>query len=834
MSEDFKHVGKDFEVPDGRPKVTGDAKFVDDYQFSDLLHAKTVKSPYAHARVVNIDTAAAEEMDAVKAIATYEDAPEPGLGQPVLAEEPMVYGYPVAAVAADNEYAAAAAVEAIEVEYEVLDHVIDPVETLKPGSPNARPDGNVPTGEAGGESAEGQGGAGNQIGTVKLDNAEFVDEDGNDLLMPRNIPEDAWNLKWSWGDVNQGFENATETVENTVKAQPIPTNPLEPRSTVIDWGADGRVKAWVSSQSMSLTHTGLAGMLGISPTDLTVINNFTGGGFGSKGTSYPQMGVPGLLSKQVNRPVKIRGSRKEEFHWGNGRSTLILRSKIGVDDDGNIVAMDLEAIGDAGAYGADGLSVVSSGYNCLSQIYQPETLRVRGLGTFTNTPKRWPQRGPGQNQAGLAISQVLDEAAEELGMDPFELKRINAPQQDAPDGEFDPENAPVANASRAPMSSAHLGAAYEQAAEAIDYESKRERSGTMEGSKVYGVGSGGASHHCGYIGFDGLVGVHTDGTVEVRQGAGNLGTESFAAVGRMVAETMGVPWDQVEVSWGRSDEASFTLGQFSSNTTFTEGLANVKAAETAIQYLSELAAEELGGAPEDYEVTEGTVVNSETGESLSLGETAQLAVDTGGKYDGSEIPQQYQETLVPLTIGAARGLTGNALVAFGKSTGEDLGGYVTAMAGAIAEVSVDVQTGEVTVEEMANWNDSGRVIHPESFSAQVEGGTIQGTGYALMERYRHDEDTGIPLNTDFYKNKAPGILDYSETPLKVGAVGAPDPFGPHGAKGVGEPPYGSAAAAIASAVRDALGVTFTEFPMTPSAVLEKIRNGETAVDLEEI
>lgn len=825
MSGEFKYVGEDFEVPDGRAKVTGEAKYADDYLFDDVLHAKTVKCPYAHAKVKNVDTSAAEEMSGVLATATYEDAPDSGIGMPVLAEEPRVFGYPVAAVAATDEYTAAAAVEAIDVEYEVLDSVIDPVKTLKPGSPNPRTEGNIATGEAGGESSEGQGGGTNAIDTLKLEEAEFTDEYGREF--PVGVDEDNWGLKWSWGDVSKGFEKADHVVETAVESHPIATNPMEPRSTVIHWKSDDTVDAWVSSQSMSLTHLGLAGMLGITPANLSIVNNFTGGGFGSKGTAYPQMAVPALLSKQVNRPVKIRGTRKEEFHWGNGRATLIIKVKVGIDDDGNITALDLEGIGDSGAYSSDALSTLSSGYNCLTQCYQPETLRARGIGVFTNTPKRWPMRGPGQNQAGLIVSQIMDKVAEKAGVDPLELKTKNAAQQEQE--EFDPENMPVAGPDRAPLTSAHLGAAYEQAAEAIDYEEKKRRSGTIEDSKIYGVGAGSASHESGYIGFDGLIGIHTDGTVEVRQGAGNLGTESYAAVARMVAETLDVDWDNVEVTWGESDKSSFTLGQFSSNTTFTEGLANVKAAETAIEYLTELAADELGGQPDEYEVIGGEIVNDDTDESLTLGETAQLAVEAGGKYNGEEVPEKYTESLVPLTLAAARGLTGEALVAFGKSTGEDLGGFVTSLAGAIAEVSVDLETGKVKVEEMANWNDSGTVIHPESFSAQVEGGAVQGIGYVLSENYRHDEDTGIPLNTDFYKNKPPSILDYSERPLKVGAVGAPDPFGPHGAKGVGEPPYGAASAAVASAVRDALGVTFTEFPMSPSAVLEKIESGEADI-----
>ncbi|WP_435126891.1 xanthine dehydrogenase family protein molybdopterin-binding subunit [Halobaculum sp. D14] len=807
---DNQYVGQDFEIPDGRAKVTGEAKYADDYLFDNALDAKTVKSPYAHAKVQDIDTTAAEQMAGVEAVITYKDVPGTDIGQPILAEEPLVYGYPVAAVAAKDEYTAAAAVEEIDVEYEVLDHVVDPVETLKPGSPNARPEGNAPTGEAGGESAEGQGGATNAVGTIKWKNADFSER------FPKNPGK--YPLKWSWGDVEKGFEKADHVVEDTVESQPFATNPLEPRSTVAHWQSNGSVKVWGSSQSMSMTHTGLASMIGVSPANLTFINNFTGGGFGSKGTSYPQMGVPALLSKELNRPVKIRGTRKEEFHWGNGRSTLIAKIKVGITDDGTITALDIQGIADSGAYSADALSTLSSAYNSISQCWQPETLRVRGIGVFTNTPKRWPQRGPGQNQGGLVMSQVIDELAEVASIDPLELRMQNTPSQGDPAGP-----------TRAPITSANLKEAYEMAAEDINYEEKRRRSGTVEGSKIYGVGAGTASHHSGYIGFDGLVAVHTDGTVEVRQGAGNLGTESFAAVARMVAETMDVPWDQVKVQWGRSDQASFTLGQFSSNTTFTTGLANVKAAETAMEYLREIASQTLGGAPDDYEVTGGEVVNTQTGDSMTLAQAAQAAVEMGGKYTAETVPTKYQESLVPLTIAAAQDIKGESLVAFGKSTSEDLDGFVTSFAGCIAEVSVDLQTGEVAVEEIANYADSGRIIHPEGHKAQVEGATVQAIGYVLMEHYLHDDDTGIPLNTDFYKNKPPAIQDYSETELKTGGVDNPDPYGPHGAKGVGEPPYGAAAAAVASATRDALGVTFDTFPLSPSEVLEKIQSEEVDI-----
>jgi len=809
MSENLQYVGEDFVPPDARPKVTGAAKYADDYLFDDLLHAKTVKSPYAHAEVVSIDASAAESMSGVEAVITYEDVPDNGVGEPALDGEPKVFGYPVAAVAATDEYTAAAAVEAIDVEYRVLDHVIDPVETLKPDGPNARLDGNAPTGEAGGESAEGQGGGTSATDVVKWGNADFS------TRFPEN-PGD-YTIKWSWGDVESGFEKADAVVEDTVETQPIPTNPMEPRSTVAHWEGSGKVTVWGSSQSISLTHTGLAGYLGVAPPDLHFICNYCGGGFGSKGTWYAAMGVPAFLSKEVNRPVKLRGTRKEEFHWGNGRTSEVFKFRIGATEDGTITALDVQAISNAGAYGSDALSGASASLDSLSAVWQPETMRARAVGVFTNTPKRWPMRGPGENQAGLAISQVIDQLADELGVDPLELRRSNTATKGSPVG-----------ANRAPLTSANLDQAYDMAAEAIGYDDLRGQSGSRDGSTVRGVGIGAADHASGYVGFDGLVVIHTDGTVEVRQGAGNLGTESYAAVARMVAETMDVPWDQVEVNWGDSAKSSFTLGQFSSNTTFTTGLANVRAAETAVQYLKELGAREFGGDPEDFEVADGRVTDGAS--EMTLGAAAQAAVDAGGKYSGEEVPEKYQESLVPLTLGAAAGVTGQALVAFGKTTGEDLEGTVRSQAGAIAEVSVDVETGKVSVENIANYCDSGRVVHPESHSAQIEGATVQGVGYALSEHYLHDEDTGIPLNTDFYKNKPPSIYDYSANPPKVGGVGEPDPFGPHGAKGVGEPPYGSAAAAVASAVGDALGTTFETFPITPSAVLEKIENGETEVE----
>lgn len=802
----LEKVGEDFTPRDSRAKVRGTAKYADDFLPDQLLHAKTVKSPYAHARVRNIDTSAAERMNGVEAVITFEDntgslgTSEGGssAGEPPMTGEPRVFGYPVAAVAAEDEYTAAAAVEAVEVDYEVLDHVIDPVESLKPGGPNAAVQGNTLQ----------EGEEGMQIAEVKWDDADFSGD----------FPENAgpWNIQWSWGDVEEGFSNADVVVEQTMEAHPIPTNPMEPRSNVAHWQSNDEVTVWGSSQSIGVTHFGLADGLGIDPQNLTFISNYCGGGFGSKGSSYPAMAVPALLSKRVNRPVKMRGSRKEEFHWGNGRASALYNFRIGATNDGRVTALDVQGVGDGGAYATGGLSVLESGFEAISSELQPETMRVRGVAVLTNTPKRWPMRGPGENQIATAIAPVLDRLADELDMDRLDLRLRNAPDADNPG---------VVGANQTEMTSAYLTEAYEQTAEEFDYESMRERSGQRDGSKVYGVGIGLGDHSSGYVGLDGLVRIRTDGVVEVRTGVGNLGTYSTHASPRVVSETLDVPWDQVEAMFGDSTEGAFTQGQYGSNTTFTTSLAENVAAENAITYLREIAAEEFGGSPDDFEVRDAQVVHADDdSQSMSFAEAATAAADMGGKYSAEEIPDR--DTYNPMTIWNAEEIAGSGLVALGHSTPDMVPGQVRSFCTAMALISVDTDTGKVNVENLVGIADCGRVLHPRSLTAQVEGGLLQGLGYAMTEHYNYDADTGIPLNTDWYQNKPPTIWEHPDE-MTVGAVEEPDPYGAYGVKGVGEPPYGAGASAITSAVRDALGTHFKTPPVSPAKVLAKIQSDET-------
>lgn len=797
MAEDFMHYGEDFAPPDQVAKVTGRAKFADDVLYDDLLHAKTLKSPYAHAIVTDIDTSAAEEMAGVESVITFEDVggEKENLGFHPLDEEPKYYGAPIAAVAAEDEHTAAEAVEAIDVSYDVLDHVVDPVETLKPGSPNARHDGNT---QVDGEVTE-----------VKWDtdfSGDFPDTDGID----------DWSYQWEYGDLEAGFDAADHIIEDVQQAHAVPQNPMEPRANVANWD-NGNLTLHASSQSGTFNVPAFLGEHELTPAELNIISEYCGGGFGSKAAAYPQQHIPIYLSRETNRPVKIRGSRKEEFFWGNGRTPILFKFRVGVTDDGEITAWDQEMIATAGAVDTSYMAAFGGATETISAAADIDAMRVKGMGVFTNHPKTWPHRGPGENQFWLAAGYTLGKVADEIGMDQLEFEKgISADHHDT----FGPN--------QVPNTSCYREEALEQAAEMIDYDEIVDLNGEVVDGKLYGVGVCGSEHPAGSVGLDGMVVIRPDGTVEVRTGIGNLGTYSYAAAARSAAETLKVDWDQVEVKWGQTEREPDSIIQAGSNTVFTETFTQKRAAETAIQYLQEIAAEELGGEPDDYEVEGGEVFHTDDpGQSLGFGEAAEIALDLGGEYTGEAILEDEDAPYGMSTMNAVGNSIGEGLIALGHTTQEDLDGHsVRSYCSCIALVSIDLDTGNVTVEDFTGVSDCGTVIHPTSVKGQVEGGIIQGIGYALTEHYAFDEDTGIPYNTDWYTNKTPTILDYGTG--EGGGVDEPDFFGAHGGKGLGEPPYGAGAGAVTNAVYNALG-TDIEPPVFSSKVLDALENGETEV-----
>jgi CO/xanthine dehydrogenase Mo-binding subunit len=417
-------------------------------------------------------------------------------------------------------------------------------------------------------------------------------------------------------------------------------------------------------------------------------------------------------------------------------------------------------------------------------------MRFRGLQVLTNTPHRGPQRGPGQNQIAAAVEPLLDKAARQLDLDRVAIRRINAPNNDTTYG---PQQSAV--------TSAYLGEALDQGAAAFNWEQRKARSGRRSGSKVTGIGVGTAYHSAGGRGFDGLVVITPDGKLNIHTGVGNLGTYSHSGTARVAAEVLKCNWDDCVVVRGDSSKhLPWNFGQFGSNTSFTMSRTNYVAAMDAVAKLKEIAAMALGGAADDYDIGDQKVfLKTDPAQSLSYAQAAQRAIDVGGKYAGHDVPAD----LNPITAAAAAGVAGTGLVGVAKDNIPG-SGTVPALAAGFIEIELDVETGKYQIVEYLGVADCGTVIHPMGLATQIKSGAVMGFGLAGLEHHVYDPQNGLPANTSLLQSKPPSYLDVPAN-MTTAAVDIADPQNPIGAKGVGEPVQGCAAAALLCAISDALG-----------------------------
>ena len=512
---DYKLIGKDFSTPDLVAKVTGRAKYAEDFRAEGMLFTKLFLSPMPHARVRSIDASEALAMPGVEAILTADDLPEAEAPNEVgLTNEPMYEGEPILAVAATDELTAAEAIERIHVDLEPLPFCLDPLDSLRPGGPNARLDGNSVVDGA--------------VTTLKWQESDFLDAAEGQL--PIGEPTD----QWEFGDVETGFSDADFVIEETVFHQSLSHQPLETRTTMAHW-QNGKVYVYPSVQSTARAVGPVARWAGVSQKDVVIVNEYTGGGFGSKISGYPQLVLPILLSKQTGKPVMMRVTRREENFFGRARPGFQGRVKIGFRRDGRITALDLFLIQDGGPYGRSG-DFLSAG-RIASLAYQPLNMRARGVTVFTNTPPRGAQRAPGGAQSITMLSPVLDKAARQLGIDRADLLRINAPEGQAEYNERD--------GSRVNVSSAFVKEAIDKGVELFGWRERQARSGQRRGSKVTGTGIALSTYSGGSSGYDGLAVIKPDGKLYIQTGVGNLGTGSFADTCRAYAEAIDMPWNKV-------------------------------------------------------------------------------------------------------------------------------------------------------------------------------------------------------------------------------------------------------------------------------------------------
>jgi CO/xanthine dehydrogenase Mo-binding subunit len=789
--------------------VTGRAKYAEDFRADGMLFCKLLLSPMPHARVRRIDTSAALATPGVRAILTADDLPEAARGNmPALTNEPLFEGEPILAVAAFDELTAAEAVERIGLDLEPLPFVTDALESLRPGGPNANAAGNVLAPASGPARRDAEGAIQNQteLRTVKWTERDFADAGEGRMPMGEATEE------WSFGDLEAGMRDAALVVDETFVVQATSHQTLETRSALAYW-QNGKLYLHGSTQSTMRTRFAVANWVDVDPSDVVFISEYTGGGFGSKGTGAVSMCIPALLARKANAPVMMRISREEEHYIGHARTNMTGRARVGFRADGRITALDLFLVQDNGARGERGDHRAAG--MATSLLYQPMAMRWRAVNVLTNTPTRLFQRSPGEMQGIGIVEQAITKAAQKLGIDQVEMRAINAPAGKAPFG-------PARNGQRGYATSAFVREALERGAERFGWKERVARAGQRSGTKVRGVGVAVGTHTAGSVGHDGLMTIRPDGKLYVQSGVGNLGTHSLFDLARVAAELLAVPWEKVEIVWGdTSKHLPYSCLSVGSQTTHAMTRANHAAAMDARRKLQEIAARDLGGSPDAYDLGGGRVFRrGDPGRGLTYGQAATRAIALGGRFDGHELPEDIHAT----TKAAAAALAGLGLMGVAKDAYPRDGTTYSFVAG-FAEVEVDLETGKPTLIEYVGMADIGTVINPRSMVAQVDGGSCLGIGHALCQKWVYDPHYGVALAKRFHHNKPLTILDIPAA-IHADAVGLPDPETPVGARGVGEPPVGAAYGAVMNAIASAIGVdAFRRAPVTPDVLLMSLEHG---------
>ncbi len=787
MAIEKKLFGQDYSTPDLVAKMTGKARYAEDFRADGMLFAKLLLSPMPHARVRNLDLSAALAMEGVKAILTADDLPasENPIDERSLTNEPLYQGEPILAVAAVDEATAAAAIEKIKIDLEPLPFVIDPLESLRPGGPNAHLLGNNFKDRT-------------TIQEIKWP-AEVFREAGEHL--PMGTPD----LEWTLGDVEAGLAAADYVIDETLFHQSQTHHPLEPRSCMAYWQG-GKLYIHPSTQSTQRTVPNVARMVGIDPSQVVLIAEYCGGGFGSKIPGTINMAIPALLSKKANLPVMHRVSRAEENAFGRARPGFQGRVKMGFRKDGRVTAIDLYIVQDNGPYGRQG-DYQTAG-NIAHLYYTPENMRFRGITVLTNTPPRAAQRAPGGVQITAMLEPLIDKAAKELNLDRIAIRKLNAPDSTTKYGS-DQHN----------LTSANVREAFDKGVELVNWEEYKKSSGQTNGSKITGVGVALSAYVAGSRGFDGLMVVKPDGKLYVHEGIGNLGTGSFADVARIACDLLGVPWEDTVVVWGDTSKGlPYSSVQAGSQTIHAHTRANHAAATDLKKKLQEIAAKDLGGSPEGYDVGGGRVFRKGSpGSGMTLAKAAERAIALGGKFDGHEVPEDINAvTKEGAAILAGQGAMGVAKDNYGGEG--DLWSFVVGF----AKVEVDRETGHIQIVDYTGISDVGVVANPRGLAAQVHGGAIQGFGLAMSQKWIYDPKWGVSATHRLYTAKPPSILD---VPLQMqhGSVAIADPQNPVGSKGIGEAPFGAGCAAVLCAIQDAIGeLDLKRSPMMTDLILNQL------------
>ncbi len=755
---DYSVIGKSVPKVDAIEKATGKAIYIDDIALTGMLYGKILRSPYPHARILNIDASRARRVPGVRAVLTGSDLPQKRMGafildEPILAQGVVRYvGEPVAAVAAVDKEAALEATSLITAEYEESPAVLDPLAAMQEGSPIIH-----------------EGFA----SYAKVFNAVWK---GN-VCSHTTFVE---------GDVELGFTEADIVLEDTFRTQMVHQCYMEPCGAIASFEVSGKATVWTNTQSVFVTQARIHQSLGLPMSKIRVIGAKVGGAFGGKVEPTVQP-LCVALSQAASRPVKIILERGEELAAMRPRHATIITIKTGAKKDGRIVAKQARLIFDTGAYADDGPGIAAFAAMMARGPYRIPHVRIEGLCVYTNKLKCGAFRGFGNPQATFASESQLDEIARQLDMDPFEIRMING----------------VENGDRAfgghPYGSVGYKNCLKRASEAIGWGGPRR--------KNLGRGMASINHISGIASSAATVKMNEDGTVVLITGAVDLGQGSDTTLSQIAAEELGVPYETVSIVTSDTDTTPYNWATTASRTTYTAGNAVLLAAREAKKQILSLAAESLEANPEDLEVREGQVfVRGAPEKRIALTDIGAMSHWVRqGPILGSA---SYMVEGPPFDAKRAA-LSG---FPFGHLTAYIFGVHMV-------EVEVDPETGKVNVVKGVAAHDVGRAINPLVVEGQIQGGFVQGIGYALTEELVLDG--GKVANPTLVDYRIPSALDVPDVIPII--VESGEPSGPFGAKGVGECGLVGTAPAIANAIYDAVGVRIRELPITPERVLKGLK-----------
>ena len=756
-NEEFDSIGSTPIRHDGADKVTGRARYGADNNMPGMLYGKILRSPHAHAVIKSVDASAAETLPGVHAVVTSADWPETSMKLTDLAEGSIHnLGFLSMNVLARGK--ALYKGHPVAAVAAVSPHVAEEATKLiKVVYEVLKPVLSAEEGMAPDAPILHERLA--AVSSPALRPGGILEDDAES--MRTNI---ANKFEFSLGDVEQGFKDADVIVEKETTTQAVHQGYIEPQAGVAHWQADGKVTVWSSSQGQFTVRDQTARFLGISIGQVKAIPMEIGGGFGAKGITYVEP-IAALLSRKTGRPVKVQLTRTEVFEATGPTSGTKIKVKIGATKDGKLIAGEAELIYEAGAFPG---SPVGAAVQCMMGQYDIPNGHLTAIDVVINRPKAAAYRAPGAPAAAFCMETALDELAEKLGIDALEFRLMNSGKEGSRrvTGPVNP----------------HVGyiETLQAAKEHQHYNTKLE--GKLRGR---GVASGFWGNNSGPA--SAVAVVNSDGTVSLTEGSPDIGG-SRVAMAMHVAEVLNIPVEDVKPQVGDTDSIGFTSNTGGSSVTFKTGWACYNAAQSVKQQMVERAAKIWEIPDEDVEYKEAVLQHKSDPElKLTFKQIAARMIPTGGPIVGSSGVNP-------------------------PGPGPSIGVHVV-------DVEVDTETGKVDILRYTAVQDAGKAIHPAYVEGQIQGGAVQGIGWALNEEYVYNDD-GALLNSSFLDYRMPTSLDLPMIDTVI--VEVANPNHPYGVRGVGEVPIVPPMAAISNAIYDAIGVRMNHLPMSPDKVLEAL------------